>query len=392
MAGTARLRRRIALAGALATPILTSALFAAEQPSLARSGEAPAAILQSLGVERPQEELLQFISREVTPRIRHGEELAARGAIYAARAKFIEALNVVALALDAEHREQRHGNAMKAGLRALDEADDFTQVGPLTSASLNLEVLVAKHQTPVLHGTDVSNLSPVHAAQQYYRYVREQLALCGEGVPAASAALCALGRTWSVSPNGTEADRTSGTAKAIALHQAALTIDPRNHSAANELGVLMVRCGRLQAAHDLFVRSLKVKETPACWYNISRVFEDLGDAENARRARARYAQLSGHAMQDDHVVPPPSPSQPSIQWVEQADFVRAGGAIQPDELPVNTKHQTIQPVANTQSPAHSTSQKPRVKFPAAISRWGAMKTGQSTTTQNSNSRKQPGKR
>ena len=79
--------------------------------------------------------------------------------------------------------------------------------------------------------------------------------------------------------------------KAVALHQAAVAVDPRNFPAANELAVLMARCGALEEARQLLLHSLSMSERSEIWHNLAVVFESQGQYEQAQRLRKRCQEL-----------------------------------------------------------------------------------------------------
>ena len=93
---------------------------------------------------------LERIARQADRQIRHGYELAGRGAHFAARAEFIRALWLVAQGLDAEHQTVVHSQALSAGLAAIKEADDFIPDGSRLEANLDIAAIIRGHRTPVL--------------------------------------------------------------------------------------------------------------------------------------------------------------------------------------------------------------------------------------------------
>ena len=103
------------------------------------------------------------------------------------------------------------------------------------------------------------------------------------------------------------------TRQAVVLYQAAIAADPKNFCAANELGVLFVECGRLEAARDMFIRSVSISPHPATWHNLAVVHGRLGETQLARQAQAR-ADAAGK--------PSASPSAPNVQWVDAATFAQ----------------------------------------------------------------------
>lgn len=217
--------------------------------------------------------------------VQHAQELAERGAVYSAQAEFVQVLKLVAQSLDAQQGATPHGDALTAGLQAMLEADDFAPADARRGNGMDLSRLIAMHRTPLLKQADASQLTPLRALQAYYSFAQKQLALAGGHETAASMALYGWARLQTV------IGERSNIPKAVALHQAAVAVDPRNFPAANELAVLMARCGALEEARQLLLHSLSMCERSETWHNLAVVYEGQGQNEQALRARNRCQEL-----------------------------------------------------------------------------------------------------
>jgi len=250
---------------------------------------------------------------------RHAFELAGHGAIYSARSEFIQAMQTVADALDAQQGESCHRRMLAAGLQALRELDDFGRRSAEPGRDADIAAIVAGHQTPVLKNELPESLTATTATARYLTYAQEQLAASVADIPPGSAALYGLGRIFTVpeSAHG-PVDPTHG-AKAIALHQAALMVDGRNYPAANELGVLLVQFGELPAARAAFLQSLSVAGQPVTWRNLSAVSAAMGDRPGADQAQ-REASLAT-SRQNGAAGQFAGPGGP-VQWMDPATFAR----------------------------------------------------------------------
>ncbi len=260
---------------------------------------------------------LMNVGQRAEAQVRVGFELAERGAVYSAKIEFTQALETLAQTYDAQLGSNIHAKALAAGLRALQESDDFlTRDGQLQS-DVNVPLVVAGHQTPVLQGDAeyLTKISPLQAVQQYLTYAQQQLSLAAGPEPAGSLALYGLGKLY------TGSDRVRGAAallsppKAVVFHQAALMANPKNFLAANELGVLLAKFGRLPDAKRLLLMSVTAHGQAAAWRNLAVVHQSLGEADLSRRAmeEARLADLAA----------PRSPTAPyQLQWVDAATFAR----------------------------------------------------------------------
>ena len=151
--------------------------------------------------------------------IHYGFDLASRGALHSAQAEFIQALRIVAEGLDTEAGTQTHDAALTAGLRALQEAEDFAPEDAHRGTNPNLAQMIATHRTPILKGVDLGQTTPLLALQKYYAYAGDQLAAAGGHEPSASLALYGWARLQSALASSTVGGGLHDP-RAIALHQA----------------------------------------------------------------------------------------------------------------------------------------------------------------------------
>lgn len=242
--------------------------------------------------------------------------LADRGALFAAKREFLRALRMITRALDTSAGRQFHTQALANGLRALEEADDFSlQPTDSVESDLRLANYIKGHRTPILQHEDLSSLTPLIALQRYYEYAREQLTIAGGGNPLASKAIFAMGRAEMIQQSESSKSLL-GAPKALALFHAALTIDPHNAPAANELGVLLAGRGRLPEAAILFERSVASSATPAAVENLATVYEQLGDPRGARwRQQAQQLALQTYGT--------PQLSAQPVVWLDPHKFAGA---------------------------------------------------------------------
>ncbi len=260
---------------------------------------------------------LAAVSQRADGMIDRGFLLAEKGAYYSAQTEFKQALRTVSQALDAHFGGSHYSEALAAGWLALEEANDFaaqSQRGPVVDVGL----IVESHQTPLLKDYAMDDVSPVLAMQHYFVFAQEQLVeACGRA-PVASRALHGLGKIHMVlGEKSGSAERLHGP-KALAFQQAALTTDPGNFLAANELGVLLARFGKLHEARSVLQHSVAIYPLPETWQNLSVVHQRLGEAELAAQSLANWQFALQQAGGQ-------SPSQQAnnrsmIQWVPPQAF------------------------------------------------------------------------
>ena len=252
--------------------------------------------------------------------VREGFSFARRGMYYSARTKFIQSLRTISQALDAQEGSNRRTQALAAGLRALEEVDDFVPSGARLEADLDMANLISAHRTPVLKNVDRGQVSPLSAQQSYFRFAQQQMTLAAGNAPVGSMALYGLARVESaLAKQDPRGHRTAGL-KATSMHQAALDVHPSNYLAANELGVLLARQGYYDQARRNFEQSVRIKPQPATWRNLATVYQKLRQDGLAASAR-QQADLVAHVPSGEENTAANQPT--TVQWLSPDSFARA---------------------------------------------------------------------
>jgi hypothetical protein len=294
---------------------------------ITRVADRPAGDKQALRTTAPQPSpgapTGAVVNDRATARIRHGFELAERGAYFAARNEFVDVLRMIASAKDQMYGSPRRTLALADGLRALDEAADFSPAAAGVG-ELRHSVIVASHQTPVAKSLAVDGMLPEQLADAYLEYAGRQLGAAVAGEPAGSMALHALGKLHSrlgrVEPEqNPQADRC-----AFALQQAALLARSDNHMAAHELGVLLAEGGHLAESGMMLRQVAERAPDPVVFRNLARVESQLGrpDVAAAYQRSAELLAARGNA-----------PGGP-VQWVPPATLARTPDPLAPPANPM----------------------------------------------------------
>jgi tetratricopeptide (TPR) repeat protein len=211
---------------------------------------------------------------QVLPVVQRGYELAQRGALFAAQTEFVQVLRRIAQAKDVATRNDEHSRALAAGLRALDEAEDFVPHGIQLEADLDLEIVASSHRTPVLRNYPEEVLAH-EAAALYTGYAQSELARAVAGEQAGSMALHGLGKIYAQLAQQND-DDVLFLQRAMAMYTAALAARPDNHLALNELGVLLCRSGRAAEAASLFQRTIDAAPSALAYHNLAVAQQRLG--------------------------------------------------------------------------------------------------------------------
>src|SRR5262249_884659 len=93
-------------------------------PAAAPSGASAGAALPRAR-RRPRNSEMNAVLANADDFTRNGFDLAKRGALYSARARFVQALQLIAQAQDAEQETRLYTKALAAGLTAMKESRDF---------------------------------------------------------------------------------------------------------------------------------------------------------------------------------------------------------------------------------------------------------------------------
>ncbi len=299
-------------------------------------------------------EQMERIARQADVQIRHGFELAGRGAYFAARAEFIRALRLIAQGLDGEQRSLLHSRCLAAGLTAIKEAEDFLPLGSGLEADLDLADIVGRHRTPVLKNSRTGNLTTMLALKCYLTFAQEQLAAAAGTEVAGSMALRGLGKLYAAMTTAQNGHVRAGEPKAMVFFQAALLVHPQNYLAANDLGVLLAKCGDSHQAEDVLKHSLSISQQSTGWNNLAMVYRQLGRPELARRANrlSAAARRTEMGLRQGETAGRPTPANQAsrrIQWVDPKTFAQTLGQSGP--VPQTTPAADPLPVSPTASAA-----------------------------------------
>lgn len=256
------------------------------------------------------------LSTQFRPRVQEAFTLARHGALHAGRARFEQLLRELAQAKDASQMTSRHSRALAAGLRALEEADDFVPTG---SGEIRPAEVAAGHQTPMLREEDAEWKLPHEAIAMYHLYAQSKLAAAVDGEQAGSMMLFGLGKVYS---NLAERDDMSqANRKSLTMFRAAVGAHPHNHLAANEAGVLLARAGRYEQAAGLLDVAARLGGGSATYRNLAFVEDKLGQPQRAQQLRS-VAERTAARERTAGVMS----AERGIQWVSPDEFNRLAGS------------------------------------------------------------------
>ncbi len=233
------------------------------------------------------------LAPHIESRLNYAFDLAQCGAVHTAEAEFRAVLGLCALEIDSREGGTRHREALRQGLMALQEADQFAGNQLEKCDAIDVRKTAASHSTPILQH-ELSPLDSVQATQAYYEFAEQRLVEACQGLQGASLAYYGLARTIVVP----EMNMVNASGKAVLLHRVALNIAPQNLLAANELGVLLAQHGQFDAAEKIFRQSLALNPTPDTWKNLAAVYARQGQSEASRAALASSESLAMQPQQN----------------------------------------------------------------------------------------------
>ncbi len=255
------------------------------------------------------------LTNQLLPAVQRGYSLAQHGAFYAARTEFIQVLRRVAQAKDAGSSSDDHARALAAGLRALDEADDFVPQGAQLEAELDVRKVASAHRTPILRDYPEEVL-PQEAVVLYHTHAQQQLSIATSGEQAGSMALYGLGKVYARLAERRD-DDVQCTRNAMTMYAASLDSCSDNPMAANELGVMLCRMGHAAEAVDRFKRAIDLAPSATAYHNLAIAQQKLGmpgqAAANEQEAQ-RLAALDRSAGALSR--------RAGVQWVSPEEMAR----------------------------------------------------------------------
>jgi tetratricopeptide (TPR) repeat protein len=252
------------------------------------------------------------LEQECRDKIGAAFALAKRGASFAARQELIEVLRKISQAKDTREGTRTRSASLAAGLRALEEAEDFAPRGTQLEAELALEIVCASHRTPLARELDLNTMLPSQMMERYNRYAQIKLAVAVAGEPAGSMALHTLGKLNSQLKATEPEQHPLATRHAVAFQQAALLAHNENYLAAHELGLLLAETGHFPEAKHLLGQVATQQPNAMVYRNLARIHQASGDPTQAQLCR----------VEGDRLAQMGRGPQTNVDWVSQQDFSR----------------------------------------------------------------------
>ena len=284
--------------------------------------------------------LQDSVAHKAVHNIEYGKSLTRRGAAYAARQEFYGSLRILAQAHDTQAGGTGYTRALREGIIALKEAEDFSVSDTESQIGLSVGAIIEGHETKLISNQEASQMTAIGAMQRYFSFASNQLRVAtGQNVVAAEALYC-LGKLHTVQAKFGRNSSKLDFAKAIVFHQTALSADRSNYRSANELGVLFANSGRMDESQKLLKQSLLIQQMPEAWKNLAVVHQRAGEPQLAILAHKEFLIASQQQA---------TGGQNTIRWIEPATFNQGA--------PIGFTQRAAQPPQNA---AERTAAKPTI--------------------------------
>ncbi len=214
--------------------------------------------------------------------LQNAKESFKRGATHSARKYATESLRLTVDMQDARDGGNSHAKQLDVALDAIRESEDFCgRFGAVDTRSL--ERMVAVHETQVLKGHELVNISSMRATEAYLSIAKDGLvAAAGQSVDASDALVM-----LAIIEKRLAGERHSNAgAVALAMQRAAIEIAPNSSTAHRELGSTLLEQGLVPQAAWALSQSVDLRPTRVGYQTLLEASQRMGDAEMSRKCVA----------------------------------------------------------------------------------------------------------
>lgn len=276
------------------------------------------------------------LGRLAGQKIAEAEALLARQSPMAARQEAIEALHLIAQSTDETTRSSEGTEALTQALAAVQEASDFLGRFGVVDA-VAMQRLVDSHSTRVLKRCDLTQVTPLRAADVYYEFARGRFVDAAAGWAPASRALIIVAKT---EPLTSDVGDSNLSAAQVCCLRSAIACDPENATAANDLGHELLALGMFDEARWALEHSYAKQPSTAALQNLAELHRVTGNTELAQACVTNLAALQSQQPRVAQVVQltPSQFAQMSPQVMSGVDGQSAAAASQqPNAVPTHTE-------------------------------------------------------
>ncbi len=213
----------------------------------------------------------QAVGDELKQHVQKCEELLARRAYLSAMHEANDAVIRLVRVLDLKQNRFASEPVWAQAQQALREAQEFTSVNRIATDTELLARLIQSHETPILKDTNVSDLTPLAAAQHYRAYAEQCLVSASQSHPWFAELYYCLGRSLQSQAESNPAKADALMHQALSYFRAAQAIDPANATNANQLGYVLLKLDRPSEAINQLQQVVQLPNCPLeAWQNLAQ--------------------------------------------------------------------------------------------------------------------------
>ncbi len=228
--------------------------------------------------------------------LQEANQLLQRNATQLAQKTALDSLRMIVARGDAIEGGDVHTRQLESALTAFRECTDFwSPRGPIDHATMVR--LIADHDTDVLKGRTLIDLSPIQAIEAYLAFAKESLVQAAGPVREASDAITLLGQIQTCMSEPVDA---LDVAIALSMQRAAVQVDPSSAYSAYEFGKLLLEQGIADEAVLQLMRATEIQPSRSGHTLLAQAAMKTGNVEVARTSTAA---LSNPKLTD--VLPTP---------------------------------------------------------------------------------------
>ncbi len=242
----------------------------------------------------------QAVEKSIREKLEACDNMLRRGAVYSARQTCWKGLEELCQILDLHAPQGKHVESLRLALVAMREEEDFYRYSEIQSSKTDIiSNLCWAHETPIVRSQlttseAVKTLNPLIAAQHYRSYAREQLVRACDYHPWGSDLLYALGKALEKQAWDDSSRSALIHQHAEIVYQAALETNPNQYLAATQLGHVLLKLDRPQAAREILLHSVKGLPTTAGYQNLAEACRRLNDTHGLQFSLANLTAIQNN--------------------------------------------------------------------------------------------------
>ena len=277
-------------------------------------------------------------------RVQYGKSLARRGAFFAAREEFLNALYLVAESHDRRSGRSNYSSRLKAGLLALDEVKSFGKITRNQDTPQARQFVLGTLQTKIVAPQDGARYTRNQLIELFCQHASSEIVQSLGKSPAASESLFSYGKLLAAETKLEDAQEAINAQSSWAFFLAAATVNPQNHESTNELGARLLKSGQLAKAKEMFLQSVHGANSAVYWSNLAETHRQIAGVSQNPQERNSELSLAQQAAARAAAASQPTNQQAAKYWANTQQF-QQGAAMPESNLGVAPTNNSPHPSA-----------------------------------------------